>query len=67
MRALPVLTAVSDAAWEADLVAATERDLLGVKIVRRCVDLADLLATAATSQARPWCCLPTCAGSTGRR
>ena len=52
MKSVPVLTAVSDAAWEADLVAATERDLLGVKVVRRCVDLADLLATAATGQAR---------------
>ena len=52
MRSVPVLTAVSDAAWEADLVAATERDMLGVKVVRRCVDLADLLATAATGQAR---------------
>ena len=52
MRSVPVLTAVSDAAWEADLVAATERDTLGVKVVRRCVDLADLLATAATGQAR---------------
>ena len=49
---LPVLTAVSDAVWEAQLVAALERGDLGVTVVRRCVDLADLLATAATGQAR---------------
>ena len=49
---VPVLTAVSDALWEADLVAALERGDLGVSVVRRCVDLADLLATASTGQAR---------------
>jgi Flp pilus assembly CpaE family ATPase len=49
---VPVLTAVSDAVWEADLVAALERGDLGVGVVRRCVDLADLLATATTGQAR---------------
>jgi MinD-like ATPase involved in chromosome partitioning or flagellar assembly len=49
---VPVLTAVSDAVWEAQLVAALERGDLGVTVVRRCVDLADLLATAATGQAR---------------
>ncbi|MCU1594930.1 MAG: hypothetical protein JWO12_2322 [Frankiales bacterium] len=49
---VPVLTAVSDALWEAQLVAALERGDLGVTVVRRCVDLADLLATAATGQAR---------------
>lgn len=49
---VPVVTAVSDAVWEADLVAALERSDLGVDVVRRCVDLADLLATAATGQAR---------------
>ena len=49
---VPVLTAVSDAVWEAELVVALERDDLGVAVVRRCVDLADLLATAATGQAR---------------
>ena len=52
MIAVPVLTAVSDALWEAQLVAALERGELGVTVVRRCVDLADLLATAATGQAR---------------
>jgi MinD-like ATPase involved in chromosome partitioning or flagellar assembly len=50
--AVPVLTAVSDAVWEAELVAALARGDLGVVVVRRCVDLADLLATAATGQAR---------------
>jgi MinD-like ATPase involved in chromosome partitioning or flagellar assembly len=50
--AVPVLTAVSDALWESQLVAALERGAHGVTVVRRCVDLADLLATAATGQAR---------------
>jgi MinD-like ATPase involved in chromosome partitioning or flagellar assembly len=49
---VPVLTAVSDAVWEAELVAALERGDHGVGIVRRCVDVADLLATATTGQAR---------------
>ena len=49
---VPVLTAVSDSVWESRLVAAFERGDLGVTVVRRCVDLADLLATAATGQAR---------------
>ncbi len=49
---VPVLTAVSDAVWEAQLVVALERGDLGVTVVRRCVDLADLLATATTGSAR---------------
>ena len=49
---VPVLTAVTDAVWEAELVVALERADLGVAVVRRCVDLADLLATATTGQAR---------------
>lgn len=49
---VPVMTAVSDAVWEARLVAALERGDLGVAVVRRCVDVADLLSTAATGQAR---------------
>ena len=52
MKLVPVLTAVSDAVWEARLVAALSRGDLGVAVVRRCVDLPDLLATAATGQAR---------------
>ncbi|MCW2542652.1 MAG: ATPase involved in chromosome partitioning, partial [Frankiales bacterium] len=50
--AIPVLTAVSDAVWEADLVAALQPGDLGVTVLRRCVDLAELLATAATGKAR---------------
>jgi MinD-like ATPase involved in chromosome partitioning or flagellar assembly len=49
---VPVLTAVPDALWEAELVSAFSRGDLGVDVVRRCVDLADLLATASTGQAR---------------
>ena len=49
---VPVLTAVSGALWEAELVAAFESGDLGVTVVRRCVDLADLLATASTGTAR---------------
>ena len=49
---VPVLTAVTDAVWEADLVSALERADLGVAVVRRCVDLADLLAAAAAGTAR---------------
>lgn len=47
----PVLIAVTGARWEADLVAAFERGP-GVRVVRRCVDLADLLAAAAAGVAR---------------
>lgn len=49
---LPVLTAVPGADWEADLVAALEPEQTGVDIVRRCVDLPDLLAAAASGTAR---------------
>jgi hypothetical protein len=49
---LPVLTAVTGASWEATLVAALERRPVGVTVVRRCVDLADLLAAAAAGTAR---------------
>lgn len=52
MPALPVLTAVSDPTWESVLVSAFERRDLGVAVVRRCVDLADLLAAASTGSAR---------------
>jgi MinD-like ATPase involved in chromosome partitioning or flagellar assembly len=50
--AVPVLTAVTGAEWEADLVAALDRAPFGVTVVRRCVDLADLLAAAASGTAR---------------
>ncbi len=49
---VPVLTAVSDGAWEARLVTDLRRASLGAIVVRRCVDLADLLAVAATGVAR---------------
>jgi MinD-like ATPase involved in chromosome partitioning or flagellar assembly len=48
---VPVLTAVSDPRWEADVVAGLAADN-GVEVVRRCVDLADLLAAAAAGLAR---------------
>ena len=50
-RGLGVLTAVAGA-WEAPVVGALERSRSGVVVVRRCVDLADLLSAAATGQAR---------------
>jgi Flp pilus assembly CpaE family ATPase len=46
--ALQVFTAVTGAAWESELVAALDRADHGVTVVRRCVDVADLLAAAAT-------------------
>jgi Flp pilus assembly CpaE family ATPase len=49
---LPVLTAVTGAAWEADMVAGLDRSDRGVTVVRRCVDLAELLSIAATGTAR---------------
>jgi MinD-like ATPase involved in chromosome partitioning or flagellar assembly len=49
---VPVLTAVTDARWEAGIVGAFENGAHGVAVVRRCVDLADLLATAAAGTAR---------------
>lgn len=49
---VPVLTAVTDAVTEANLVSAFERSEYGVSVVRRCVDLADLLAAAASGTAR---------------
>ncbi|MDP9221924.1 MAG: chromosome partitioning protein, partial [Actinomycetota bacterium] len=51
MPALTVLTAVTGE-WEASLVSGLEHAGGDVVVVRRCVDLADLLATAVTGQAR---------------
>ena len=48
---LPLLTAVTDPSVEAALVAAFDRQDLGVTVVRRCVDLPDLLAAATTGAA----------------
>jgi len=49
---VPVLAAVTGASWEAALVAGLERIPTGITVVRRCVDLADLLAAASTGTAR---------------
>jgi hypothetical protein len=49
---VPVFTAVTDALREADLVSAFERAEYGVSVVRRCVDLADLLSAATSGTAR---------------
>ncbi|MGW6276519.1 AAA family ATPase [Kribbella sp. NPDC055071] len=48
---LPVLLAVTGAPWEADVVRRAER-APGIRVVRRCVDIADVMATAASGQAR---------------
>lgn len=45
---IPILTAVTDRRAEADLVQSFESSEHGITVVRRCADLADLLATAAT-------------------
>jgi MinD-like ATPase involved in chromosome partitioning or flagellar assembly len=46
--ALQVYTAVTGATWESELVRALDRSDHGVTVVRRCVDVAELLAAAAT-------------------
>lgn len=46
--ALQVFTAVTGAAWESELVGALDRADHGVTVVRRCVDISELLAAAAT-------------------
>jgi MinD-like ATPase involved in chromosome partitioning or flagellar assembly len=46
--ALQVFTAVTGAAWESTLVGALDRVDHGVTVVRRCVDVGELLAAAAT-------------------
>jgi MinD-like ATPase involved in chromosome partitioning or flagellar assembly len=46
--ALQVFTAVTGASWEATLVSALDGAAHGVTVVRRCVDVSDLLAAAAT-------------------
>lgn len=48
---LSVITAIADPRWEADLVAALARSD-GVNVVRRCVDVADLLASASAGFAQ---------------
>lgn len=49
---LPVLTAVTGAKWEAELVRDLDRADHGVTVVRRCVDLAELLSAAAAGTGR---------------
>lgn len=49
---VPILTAVGDARWEAELTAGLTHGADGVEVVRRCVDLADLLAASAAGLAR---------------
>lgn len=49
---VPVLAAVTGTTWEATLVAALERTRTDISVVRRCVDLADLLSAAAAGTAR---------------
>lgn len=49
---LPVLIAADGAAWEAGLVVALERGEHAITVVRRCVDIVDLLSVAVTGQAR---------------
>jgi MinD-like ATPase involved in chromosome partitioning or flagellar assembly len=49
---LPILTAVTNSMVESGLVTAFDRHDLGVTVVRRCVDLPDLLAAATTGAAR---------------
>jgi MinD-like ATPase involved in chromosome partitioning or flagellar assembly len=46
--ALQVFTAVTGAGWESELVGELDRADHGVTVVRRCVDVAELLAAAAT-------------------
>jgi MinD-like ATPase involved in chromosome partitioning or flagellar assembly len=48
---IPVLLAVTGAPWEADVVRRAER-APGIRVVRRCVDIADVMAAAASGQAR---------------
>lgn len=50
--AVPILTAVTGARWEAQLVAALEDATAGLQVVRRCVDVADVLAAAAAGHGR---------------
>lgn len=49
---VPVLTAITDSVRESELVAALGANDFGVSVVRRCVDLPDLIATAAAGTAQ---------------
>ena len=50
--AIPVLTAVSGAPWEAGLVGGLEGRGRTIEVARRCVDIADLLAAAGAGLGR---------------
>ena len=50
--AVPVLTAIGDPNVEGALVAAFDRPTAGITVVRRCVDVADLIAAATMGTAR---------------
>src|SRR5690242_11097060 len=49
---LAILSSADGAVWEERLVSAFERESHAVAIVRRCVDVVDLLAVAASGQGR---------------
>lgn len=49
---VPVLTAAAGARWESELVAALDDASHPIVVSRRCVDVVDLLAIAATGQGR---------------
>src|ERR1700712_3922583 len=51
-RPLPVLTAIVNPSLEAALVTGFGRKELGVTVVRRCVDLIELMSAAAAATAR---------------
>jgi hypothetical protein len=64
---VPILTALTDARSEAALVGALESADHGVTLVRRCVDLADLVSAASAGTRGPRSSPATCAGSTATR
>jgi MinD-like ATPase involved in chromosome partitioning or flagellar assembly len=51
MTPVPVLVAVTGAPWESQFIAALNDTTSGLTVLRRCVDLADLLAAGATAAA----------------
>lgn len=60
---IPVLTALGGASWEADVIAGLEATG-EVSVVRRCVDVVELLAMAAAGQPAPRSSRPSCAAWT---
>ena len=51
VRSLPILTALGGRPWEAELISVLEA-MPSLSVVRRCVDVVDLLSLAASGQAR---------------